>query len=167
MNAIKSEARSQAGGCCLSFMLIPAFKLLQTHLQLLQRCVQPALDCAQRQIQRLRDLTKREFFKLLHHHYLPKIDRQGVCFLLLRKRQLASHFRTPLARNALVNSNPVQPGGDFCLAAKATQITKSGEKRLLSGVTGLFLTSKHAVRKRKEAALPAPHNLAESLRSAR
>src|SRR6185295_14410884 len=78
MNAIKSDARSQSGEWSLSFISIPAFKLLQTHLQLLQRRIQPALDRAQRQVERLGNLAKSEFFELLHHDHLPQLDWQTV-----------------------------------------------------------------------------------------
>src|ERR1041384_3473537 len=197
MNAIKSDARSQAGECSLSFISIPAFKLLQTHLQLLQRRIQPALDRTQRHFERLGNLAKCEFFKLFHHPPLPQLDRQtvygstngcrflsafgeargrvaqrrdkapGVGLSFVFKCRLTSHFRASLPGNALVNRNPVQPGGDFRLATEPTQVPKSGEKGLLSGVAGVFLAAEHAVSKRKDAALPAPHNLAESLRIAR
>src|SRR6185369_3528528 len=197
MNAIKSAARSQPGEWSLSFISIPAFKLLQTHLQLLQRRVQPALDRAQRQVECFGNLAKRKLFKLLHHHHLPQLDRQtvyrspdcyrflpalddargrvaqgrgkasGISFLSVIKCRLTSHFRASLPRNALVHRYPVQPGRNLSLAAEAAQIPKSGEKGLLSGVAGVFLTAEHAVSKRKDTSLPAPYNLAESLRIAR
>src|SRR6185503_8810668 len=137
MNAIKSDARSQSGEWSLSFISIPAFKLLQTHLQLLQRRVQPALDRAQRQFERLGNLAKSEFFKLLHHDDLPQLDRKTVyratnrCRLLpalgdargrvaqrrdkptgvglsfVFKCRLTSHFGASLPGNALVHRNPV------------------------------------------------------------
>jgi hypothetical protein len=97
-NAIKSDARSQVGELSLSFISIPAFKLLQTHLQLLQRRVQPALHGAQRQIERICNLAKCQFFKLFHHHHLPQLDWQAV----YRRRTAA--FPAGLRRRAPASS---------------------------------------------------------------
>ena len=87
--------------------------------------------------------------------------------LLLIERRLATDFRAPLSRDALVNGDPVQPRRHLRLAAKTSQVAKSGEKRLLRRVARIVFATKNPVRKREYSTLPAPHQLAKSFSIAR
>ena len=61
----------------------------------------------------------------------------------------------------------MQPRGNFCLTAEATETAKGCQESLLSRVPSILLTAKHAVSKRKYPTLPAPHQLAKSFGIAR
>src|ERR1043166_1919475 len=61
----------------------------------------------------------------------------------------------------------MQPRRDFCFATKPAQIPRRGEKSLLSRVAGVLFAPEHAKRQRKNAPLPATHNLTERLWVAR
>jgi hypothetical protein len=72
-----------------------------------------------------------------------------------------------LARDALVDSYPMQPRGNLGFTAEGAQVPERREKGLLSRVTRILFASEHAKGKREDSSLPALHNLAESLRVAR
>ena len=112
------------------------------------------------------------------HRFLPSFDysrrrvnhghreSRRILFLFVVQRGFASDSRLSLSRDALVDGNPMQPGRNFRLAAKSTQVPKRGQKRLLRRVARVLLAPQNAVRKREDTPLPAPHNLAESVRFA-
>src|SRR6266436_5685442 len=56
----------------------PLAKLLQPHLQLPERSVQPALYSTQRQFERVRYFLERQFLKFFHHHNLSQVRRQSA-----------------------------------------------------------------------------------------
>jgi len=60
----------------------------------------------------------------------------------------------------------VQPRGNLSFTAEGAQVSKRGEEGLLGSIARVLLASKHAKSKREDSPLPAPYNLAESLRVA-
>src|SRR5688572_30105575 len=82
--------------------------------------------------------------------------RKTDCIFLLfvLERRFASYSRLSLSRDALVDRDPVQPGRDFGLAAKAAQVSKGGEKSLLGCVARVLFATQHPISKRKYAPLP-------------
>ena len=61
----------------------------------------------------------------------------------------------------------MQPRRNLRIAAKAAQIAERRQKRLLRRVASVLLAAQHPVGKREDAAFPAAHNFAESLRITR
>lgn len=90
-----------------------------------------------------------------------------VLFRFNVESALTSNFRPALARNALIDSDTVQPGRNLCFAAKPAQIAKRRQKGLLRGVARIFFAAEHAKGKRENASLPARYDFAESLCVAR
>ena len=89
-----------------------------------------------------------------------------ILFLFRFESAFISHLCSALPRDALIDRYPVQPRGDLGFAPEGSQIPEGREKSLLGSIAGIFLASKHAKGKRKDSALPAQHNLAESIRVA-
>ncbi len=47
--------------------------MFQSHLELPQRCIEPAFDRAQGQVERFGYLLERQFLKLFHHDNLSQL----------------------------------------------------------------------------------------------
>src|SRR5262249_10189576 len=58
----------------------------------------------------------------------------------------------------------MKPRRNLGFTSKSSKVSKRREKRLLGCITSVFLSTEHPVRKRKNTALPATHDLAESFR---
>ena len=90
-----------------------------------------------------------------------------MLFLFRLQRALVSYLRSPLPRDALIDRDAMQPGGDSSFAAKGTQVPKRREERLLRSVARILFAAEHAKGKRENSSLPALNNLAESFCVAR
>src|SRR5258708_21115016 len=172
----------------------PFAKLLQAHLQLPERRVQPALYGTQRQIERVRYFLERKFLEFFHHHNLSQVRRQGanrssdchasfsafsrprrrnlcrqskdgrILFGFILERRLAPHLRASLPRDALIDGDPMQPRRNLRFAAKAAQIPKRGHESLLRRIARLFFAAEHPKSQREDASLPPTHDLPNPLR---
>src|SRR5262245_505023 len=60
-----------------------------------------------------------------------------------------------------VQSDPVKPGREFCVASELPQVPKGRQKSLLANVARVFVTSEHAQRQPVNRPLPPSHQQAK------
>src|SRR5262245_34813009 len=60
-----------------------------------------------------------------------------------------------------VQSDPVKPGREFCVASELPQVPKSRQKSLLANVARVLVTSEHAQRQPVNRLLPSSHQQAK------